>query len=167
MTYWRPETHSLESNPQSFESNSLASLWDKHKSSNVEINGIQISHVASEWGYCYMKIPLRVEPNGPIKTISWSIRIESPAGFAFIGIASYPPKHGKDFHAFDDDTITYDKLRGRVIGQNLEHYQVSKENDVLTFNFNAKHRTFTLQIVSLHQNYMLITSTLTVKILEK
>jgi len=104
-----------------------------------------------------MKIPLRVEPNGPIKTISWSIRIDSPAGFAFIGISSYPPKHGKDFHAFDDDTITYDKLRGRVIGQNLEHYQVSKENDVLTFNFNAKHRIFTLQIVSLHPNYMLIT----------
>ena len=41
-----------------------------------------------------MKVPLRVEPNGPIKTISWSIRIDSPAGFAFIGIASYPPKHG-------------------------------------------------------------------------
>ena len=87
-----------------------------------------------------MKIPLRVEPNGPIKTISWSIRIDSPAGFAFIGIASYPPKHGKDFHAFDDDTITYDKLRGRVIGQN---------HDVLAFNFNAKQRIFTLQIVSL------------------
>ena len=54
----------------------------------------------------------------------------------------------KDFQRFDDNTITYDKLRGRVIGQNLEHYQVSKENDVLTFNFNAKHRMFTLQRVS-------------------
>ena len=56
---------------------------------------------------------------------------------------------GLDFQKFDDDTITYDKLRGRVIGQNLEHYQVSKQNDVLKFTFNAKHRMFTLQIVSL------------------
>ena len=106
----------------------------------------------SEWGYCYMKVPLRVEPHGPIKTITWSIRIDCSAGFAFIGIASYPPKHGTDFHKYDDNTITYDKLRGRVIGQNLEHYQVAKENDVLTFNFNVKDRLFTLQIVSIPQN---------------
>ena len=65
----------------------------------------------------------------------------------FVFFRSFIP--GLDFQKFDDDTITYDKLRGRVIGQNLEHYQVSKQNDVLQFTFNAKHRMFTLQIVSL------------------
>ena len=88
------DNSSSNNTPSNYDSNSFASLWDKTKSQKVKINGIQISHVASEWGFCYMKVPLRVEPNGPIKTISWTIRIDSPAGFAFIGIASYPPKHG-------------------------------------------------------------------------
>ena len=55
------DNSSSNNTPSNYDSNSFASLWDKTKSQKVKINGIQISHVASEWGFCYMKVPLRVD----------------------------------------------------------------------------------------------------------